>query len=214
MPGKPKPNMTCADCGKPIFSGTGSRPQGEARCQPCYFADARAKRVHGASAYGKGCRCDICTQAVLARNRERYWSAPNRYGTTGPRERECMICGVTFLVGPKPHRAPGAKTCSAECAQQRQNVKAWNYQTRKRGAFVEVVIPTEIFKRDGWRCHICRRKISARAKWPNPRSASLDHLIPLTRGGSHEPANVATCCLGCNSSKGNRGGNEQLLLIG
>lgn len=213
MPGKPKPNMNCADCDKPIFSGTGSRPRGEARCQPCYFADMRRKRKHGLSSYGKGCRCEICTQAVLAYNRERY-KLKNRYGTTGPRERSCMICGVAFLVGAKPHRSPAAKTCSPECAQQRQLAKATTYQTRKRGAFVEVVIPAEIFKRDGWRCHICRRKLSPNTKWPHPRSASLDHLVPLTRRGLHERTNVATACLGCNSSKNNRGGNEQLLLIG
>lgn len=125
-----------------------------------------------------------------------------------------MICGVAFLVGAQPHRAPAAKTCSAECARQRQLTKARSYQTRKAGVFVAPVIPVEIFKRDAWRCHICRRKIRQTTKWPHPRSASLDHLVPITRGGLHEPANVATACLGCNSSKGNRGGNEQLLLIG
>ena len=213
MPGKPKPDMTCADCEKPIFSGSESRLQGQARCQPCHFADMRAKRKHGQSGYSKGCRCDICKQAIYAYNRKRY-HLKNKYGTTGPRERTCMMCGAVFLVGAKPHRAVPSKTCSSECSQQRQLTKARSYQTRKAGAFVEPVIPARIFERDNWRCHICRRKIRSTTKWPHPRSASLDHLIPLTRGGLHEPANVATACLGCNSTKGNRGGNEQLLLIG
>jgi hypothetical protein len=209
-----RPNMTCADCAKPIFSGSESRPQGQARCQPCHFADMRRRRKHGASAYQKGCRCEVCKQAIYAANRERYW-IKNRFGTTGPRERTCMICGVIFLVGAKPHRAPAAKTCSPECAQQRQLTKAgdvpdpqaWRHQGGDDGL-------DEAFKRDGWRCHICRRKLKHTTRWPHPRTPSLDHLIPLTRGGLHLPANVATACLSCNSSKGNRGGNEQLLLIG
>jgi 5-methylcytosine-specific restriction endonuclease McrA len=120
-----------------------------------------------------------------------------------------MICGAQFT-----DRNHGAKTCSSECAKQRGIVSTWNYQTRKRQAFVEPVIPAEIFKRDGSRCHICRRRLSPKTKWPHPRTPSIDHLIPLTRGGLHEKANVRTACLSCNSAKGNRGGNEQLLLIG
>lgn len=42
----------------------------------------------------------------------------------------------------------------------------------------------------------------------------MDHVIPLTKGGNHELANVRLAHLRCNVSKGNRGGNEQLLLIG
>lgn len=76
------------------------------------------------------------------------------------------------------------------------------------------VRPRDIFARDKWRCHICRRKLSPNRAHPHPRSATLDHLVPLSKGGGHVPENVATACLYCNVSKSNRGGNEQLLLIG
>lgn len=202
----PKP-VPCADCSKPIILGGVSAPAGEARCRPCFLEHKARTRVHNASGYSRGCRCDVCREAANARNRARY-KTHNRWGYAEP-ERNCMICGVAFSG-----RNHAAKTCSDECARQRQLVKAWDYQTRKRGAFVETVVPTAIFERDGWRCHICRRKITPTRQWPHPRSATLDHLVPLSRGGTHEPANVATACLSCNSAKGNRGGNEQLLLIG
>lgn len=32
--------------------------------------------------------------------------------------------------------------------------------------------------------------------------ATLDHLIPIKKGGSHSAANVVVCCLTCNSRKG------------
>jgi 5-methylcytosine-specific restriction endonuclease McrA len=120
-----------------------------------------------------------------------------------------------FIVGPAlGGRNNAATTCSEECGRQRQILKAHTYQARKRGAFVEQVNPLEIYKRDRWRCHICKRRLSPNTKWPHPRRPSLDHLVPLSLGGLHERANVKTACVSCNASRGNRGGNEQLMLIG
>ena len=42
------------------------------------------------------------------------------------------------------------------------------------------------------------------AKFDDRRKPTLDHLIPLIRGGSHSAANVVVCCLSCNSRKGKR----------
>lgn len=78
----------------------------------------------------------------------------------------------------------------------------------------ERVVAAEIMERDGWRCGLCRKKIDKRLKWPHPRSASIDHIVPLTRGGAHSPANVQAACLVCNTAKSNNGGGEQLALIG
>jgi 5-methylcytosine-specific restriction endonuclease McrA len=37
-----------------------------------------------------------------------------------------------------------------------------------------------------------------------PRTLSLDHIIPLTRGGRHTIGNLLPSCRSCNSSKGNK----------
>jgi 5-methylcytosine-specific restriction endonuclease McrA len=87
-------------------------------------------------------------------------------------------------------------------------------RARERGAFIAPVSPRQIHERDGWRCHICRKKVSKTAVVPHPRAATLDHLVPLAALGSHEPANVATACFRCNCIKGDRGGGEQLMLVG
>lgn len=70
-----------------------------------------------------------------------------------------------------------------------------------------------IFERDGWICQICGQKINRRLKHPNPRSKSIDHIIPLSKGGSDSPINVQTAHLRCNMSK-NAGNGGQLRLIG
>lgn len=33
---------------------------------------------------------------------------------------------------------------------------------------------------------------------------TLDHVVPLSRGGTHELTNLVVCCRSCNSTKGNR----------
>ena len=71
----------------------------------------------------------------------------------------------------------------------------------------------EIAERDHHKCGICKKRVPD-VKWPHPLSPSLDHMIPLSRGGAHDPANVQLAHLRCNTAKGNRGGGEQLALIG
>lgn len=83
-----------------------------------------------------------------------------------------------------------------------------------RAADAERIDSREIYERDGWRCGLCRRKVNAKLKHPNLRSASLDHIVPLARGGRHVRTNVHLAHLGCNLAKNANGDGEQLLLIG
>lgn len=52
-------------------------------------------------------------------------------------------------------------------------------------------------RRRPW-CEDCGHRGSA----TNPLTA--DHVIPLARGGTSEPGNLATRCLICNGAKGSR----------
>ena len=81
-------------------------------------------------------------------------------------------------------------------------------------AFIEDVDRDRVFQADGYVCYGCGRKCLKSAPNNHPLQATIDHVIPLSKGGTHEYANVRTMCRQCNVSKGNRGGGEQLLLIG
>ena len=54
-----------------------------------------------------------------------------------------------------------------------------------------------IYMRDGNRCQYCGRRFST-------SDLSLDHVVPLSRGGPSNWENIVCACLPCNVKKGNR----------
>lgn len=42
-------------------------------------------------------------------------------------------------------------------------------------------------------CHYCGKE--------NP--TSIDHILPISKGGTHEMHNLLPCCISCNSTKWN-----------
>lgn len=125
----------------------------------------------------------------------------------------CIVCNTSFIT-----RSAVENTCSTECKRERK--REWRRNSkhtrraRKKNAFVANVSRKKTFERDGYRCHICKAKTNPNAKVPNPKAPTLDHLIPLSKGGTHEPSNVATACFRCNHLKADRGTGDQLLLFG
>jgi 5-methylcytosine-specific restriction endonuclease McrA len=52
--------------------------------------------------------------------------------------------------------------------------------------------------RDGWTCQICGDPVDPDLRKPDPESRSLDHVVPVSRGGADTLANVRLTHLGCN----------------
>jgi hypothetical protein len=99
--------------------------------------------------------------------------------------------------------------CS-ECAEALPD-SAWSIRRRNRikAATVEVVERLVVFARDKWRCAICGVKT---IKEPyQPRSAELDHIIPLSKGGEHSYLNTQCACRKCNGAKGARPKGQMLI---
>jgi hypothetical protein len=127
----------------------------------------------------------------------------------------CIDCG-TGEIGRRNGRCPPCSTARTQARWRRQNHHRREHHrvnsNGKRG-------PSEIYtiewlgNRDGWRCHLCKRKVSPKWKAPDERSATFDHLIPLSEGGDNSPSNLRLAHYGCNSERGT-GGAVQLLLFG
>jgi len=55
-----------------------------------------------------------------------------------------------------------------------------------------------ILTRDQFVCRYCGCEGESAAMW------CVDHVVPLSRGGSNEPDNLVACCFPCNASKSDR----------
>lgn len=58
-----------------------------------------------------------------------------------------------------------------------------------------------LMERDNWLCGVCGGRIPKDAKWPDPLFGSIDHVLPIARGGRHTWDNVQPAHLFCNMSK-------------
>lgn len=62
----------------------------------------------------------------------------------------------------------------------------------------------DILERDGWLCQLCMQPIPRDVPARSPVAATVDHIVPLARGGSHEPTNCQAAHRQCNTRKGTR----------
>ncbi|WP_032794588.1 HNH endonuclease [Streptomyces sp. W007] len=58
-----------------------------------------------------------------------------------------------------------------------------------------------VMERDGWLCHLCGEPIDRTQTAPEPHAPTLDHVIPIARGGGHTMTNIKAAHFICNSSK-------------
>lgn len=66
------------------------------------------------------------------------------------------------------------------------------------------VMRAALIDRDNGQCQLCGHTIDLALTFPHPRSASIDHRIPLSKGGEHSMANTQLSCLVCNMRKSDR----------
>ena len=129
---------------------------------------------------------------------------------------ECLWCGDKL----PPPKYPGnpRRYCSRSCGDRAARAEGRRRQGCSRsgglrshkeraaayGVPYEPINRLAVFERDVWLCQLCQQPIDPDLQWPHPGSASLDHIVPIARGGEHTYRNVWSAHLGCNCSKGSR----------
>ena len=123
-------------------------------------------------------------------------------------ERECEVCGKKFITY-LPHQV----TCSKECR------KGWKWRNRDRrlkqlkgtDKYISDISLKKLIRRDEGICHICGKKIDESdysivngIKQVGKLYPSIDHIIPISKGGSHTWENIQLAHLSCNCKKGSR----------
>lgn len=182
--------MICEQCGGPLTRG--KRGPAQRFCS----AACRARASYDRS------KADGRYQARLAVSASQRVSAPR---TT----KVCPYCEQTFETA-WPERDI---VCSEKCRRAKQSRRVRPYVDHRRQVVRagEDFDRQEIFERDGWRCQICDGEIDPLLQHPDPLSASVDHIVPLARGGEHTRSNVRCAHLVCNNRRGTRDDSELVL---
>jgi len=140
----------------------------------------------------------------------------------------CKVCGKEYTLreymestGSKYYRDSGY--CSAECrdAYNKERAKishkgrrdSHRHRAVKYGcAYDSSVTLAKLIKRDGLRCAICGELCDPNdhswSQYCGPMHPSIDHVVPMSKGGGHVWSNVQVAHIICNSEKGDR--NESI----
>jgi len=167
--------VQCTLCGSPVAKPKGQaarrRPFCDSDCRDVYFIDNKPP--------DRG-RPRMCNQP----------SWPSWDGATCPLiEKACHICAATFFHGGRGGRRI---YCSTKC-YNRSKVKHRGGRHRVRRL--------AIFERDAYICWICDEPCDPLAFVPEPNAATVDHLIPVSKGGQDDPGNLACAHFMCNSKR-------------
>lgn len=139
-----------------------------------------------------GDKCVRCSRSVFAS------------GPIPVRSAVCPKCGIIHIAKNKVAMCSG---CSD--AARKENMVNWSShgnmsrRVRRSGVHKETVNRLSVYDRDRYRCYQCGVKVKVSATYM-PNQATLDHVIPLSAGGSHTYDNLRTCCQSCNSKKTNK----------
>lgn len=188
----------CVDCGK-SFSYEAGPGATRKRC-PEHYRGPRPCALCGETCqpkFGKH-HCRSCTNDL------------NEIAGNEPLEKikACGECGEPFVF-----RSRTTFYCSKQCnwkARRRGDREAVRAQwlmsrAKKIGANeVDRISPSEVFERDGGICQLCNYPVNPTVEVPNPFAVTVDHKIPLSKGGAHTLENVQLAHFYCNSAKSDR----------
>lgn len=136
----------------------------------------------------------------------------------------CKECGREFTLRELREDNPWNFTskptfCCTSC-RNRWHRREGRHRRRERGeqkGYGDVSL-LALEERDNHTCYLCGTKTD-RSDYrvdesgnfiAGPSYPSIDHVVPLSKGGTHDMSNVRLACCRCNAIKGNRGVSEAI----
>lgn len=155
-------------------------------------------------------RCKHCKGQFTARRKRLFCSAQCATAASG-------VEMVVVQTGPRPYRCKhcGRRSVGPRCQQCIDKQGRWRGNRRLAGP--HDYTKAEIYDRDKGRCALCGKRVKRKAsRAGDPKGPTIDHILPVSKGGHDSKANVQLAHMSCNAAKRDRvwGDGEQLRLIG
>ena len=192
---KAPPEQWSRDCS---VEGCGTRAKSRGYCNQHYrrvlkFGDP--SRTTYVRAPGRPCGVEGCARPHAAKGFCRmHWARVQLTGDPGGVEPGWQFRpeGCSVPECDRPHRSNGY--CASHC-------QTLIRKRRLRAVFDEPVHMKVLIERGGWLCGLCKAPVDPTLEWPDSMSASIDHIVPIARGGRHAYSNVQLAHLSCNVRK-------------
>lgn len=147
-----------------------------------------------------------CKSCIKSKNQELYTKNGDKYREQKSRYNKANKDNINAFM--RKHRA---KMSPEERQSQNDYLRQWrsdnldtvrdyrrSSRAKRKQAFVEAVPFQTIWNRDEGVCQLCEKPIDPELKFPDWGSATLDHIHPIAKGGTHEMANVWLAHWFCN----------------
>lgn len=210
--------IKCQQCGKEFNRTVDFLRKGNVTCHFCEHEKALEKQRK---------KRELARQQAEVRRVEREWHRLTHPKKDDRREKLldktgiCEVCGKEYTVREYVEScglkyARDSNVCSAECRSKKtkQAIKishkgrrdSHRHRARKFGCDYDPSITLKkLVKRDGLQCSICGGLCDwndhSWSKYSGPTYPSIDHIIPMSKGGGHTWNNVQVAHILCNSYK-------------
>lgn len=154
------------------------------------------------------CSIDGCKEVHIAKGlcRKHYQRVVRNGSTDDPkltkrsiRIRKCSVCG-------EQRKICGYEMCASCYSKQdyvrhKNKVKAYNRHVKIKNGTTGRYTKQEVLNKTNGVCGICGELIDLTLKFPHKSSFSIDHIVPISKGGSNTIDNVQPAHLLCNCLK-------------
>ncbi len=157
----------------------------------------RLSAFHRSKRDGIGPRCRSCCNGSRNENatNKAAYDKKRRQGDDW-KARHAMYCRNWYQK--HPERIVAYQRIWRDANRGKANDRHQRRRARLRNApVIEAVASESLIQQHGSACYLCDKPLEV-------RDITMDHVIPLSRGGAHAAFNLRPCCKPCNSRKGAR----------
>jgi 5-methylcytosine-specific restriction endonuclease McrA len=140
--------------------------------------------------------CDKIRQIKMSNEREKICVVC--YEKERRPQRKCIMCGKVKRPGKLLENGPLCISCY-DAQPERKVIRFEAYCKRKSKDPFELS-PDEwykLMKEFGWKCFYCENSVSG-------KNRTVDHIVPIFKGGITEYKNLIPACRMCNGRKGTK----------
>ena len=178
--GPPGMDGQCSVCDRPMFRNRRSNPDGKQVCHPCRRA---APGVHPNAARREVEHvCVVCSAPFRARSKQAKYCTP--------------YCRFATRDGRIPRRVP--------TVEERRYYERNRKSTTDRGLGTDWMKIRDLVIDEESNCGFCGDPVDKALKWPDPLSASVDHIVRRRDGGTNARDNLRLAHVRCNAADGGR----------